>query len=93
MAIEELALAARLSASRLMALARRQLGSSLRQYRSWLRSFRVARDYAAGRSLTEAALEAGFASSAHLSAATREHFGIRPSDVLSPANRGAIRLL
>jgi AraC-like DNA-binding protein len=91
--VDDIAATAGLSASRLMALAREQLGSSLRLYRRWLRAFQVARDYAAGRSLTEAALAAGFASSAHLSSATREHFGIRPSDVLSPANRSGIRVL
>jgi AraC-like DNA-binding protein len=89
--IQEVASAARLSASRLMTLAHQQLGTSLRTYRRWLRAFRVARDYAAGASLTEAAIAAGFSSSAHLSAAARDHFGIRPSDILTPANRATIR--
>jgi AraC-like DNA-binding protein len=84
------AASAHLSASRLMALAHEQLGTPLRAYRRWLRAFRVVRDYAAGLSLTEAAFAAGFASSAHLSASTREQFGIRPSDILRPANRAAI---
>jgi AraC-like DNA-binding protein len=84
------AAAAHLSPSRLMAIAREQLGVSLRVHRRWLRAFSVARAYATGASLTEAALAAGFASSAHLSAAAREHFGIRPSDILSPHNRRAI---
>jgi AraC-like DNA-binding protein len=88
--VHRAAAAAGLSPSRLMAIARMQLGGSLRAYRRWLRAFRVARDYAKGASLTEAALAAGFASSAHLSAAAREHFGIRPSDILAPHNRPAI---
>jgi AraC-like DNA-binding protein len=92
LAITELAADARLSPSRLMALAREQLGVSLRGYRRWLRAFHVARAYAAGASLTSAAHAAGFASSAHLSAAAREHFGIRPSHVLNPHNRAAITL-
>lgn len=92
LAITELAADARLSPSRLMALAREQLGVSLRGYRRWLRAFHVARAYAAGASLTSAAHAAGFASSAHLSAAVREHFGIRPSHVLNPHNRAAITL-
>lgn len=91
--IELAAAVAGLSPSRLMTLARAQLGTSLRVYRRWLRAFRVARDYAAGNSLTSAALAAGFSSSAHLSAAARAHFGIRPSDILSPSNRGSIRAL
>lgn len=91
--IDDIASAAGLSGSRLMNLAHAQLGASLRSYRRWLRAFRVARDYAAGASLTEAALAAGFSSSAHLSAAARAHFGIRPSDILTPRNRAAVRAL
>lgn len=88
--IDALAASVRLSPTRLMTLAREQLGCSLRAYRRWLRTFQVARDYAHGASLTTAALDAGFASSAHLSAAAQSHFGIRPSQVLSPANRTRI---
>ncbi len=91
--MEEIASAARLSPSRLMALAREQLGTSLRPYRRWLRAFDVARTYAAGASLTEAAIAAGFSSSAHLSIAAREQFGIRPSDVLVPQHRALIRTI
>lgn len=91
--IGDVAAAAHLSASRLMTLAHQQLGTSLRAYRRWVRAFRVVRDYAAGSSLTEAAFTAGFASSAHLSASTRQHFGVRPSDILWPANRAAIRVV
>lgn len=92
LSISELAAGAQLSPSRLMALAREQLGTSLRGYRRWLRAFHVARAYADGASLTTAAHAAGFASSAHLSAAAREHFGIRPSHVLNPSNRATISL-
>ena len=88
--IPELAATAKLSASRLMTLAHDELGTSLRRYRRWLRMFRVARAYGAGASLTTAALDAGFSSSAHLSAAAREHFGVSPSQILSPAARGSI---
>lgn len=91
--IADAAAAARLSPSRLMAIARTDLQCSLRSCRRWLRTFRVARAYAGGCSLTEAALAAGFSSSAHLSSAAREHFGIRPSDILAPGNRAAIRSL
>lgn len=91
LAIEELAGDAGLSPTRLMALARDQLGTSLRGYRRWLRAFQVARGYATGASLTEAALAAGFASSAHLSAAVREQFGVRPSQLLTPRARAAMR--
>ena len=93
LAIEQLAERAGLSPSRLMALARIHLGTSLRGYRRWLRTFEVVRCYAGGASLTEAAFDAGFASSAHLAATSRASFGIRPSQVLSPTSRGAIRVV
>jgi AraC-like DNA-binding protein len=89
--IDEVASAVRLSSSRLMSLAHAQLGTPLRAYRRWLRAFQVARGYAAGASLTRSALAAGFSSSAHLSSAIREHFGVRPSDVLTPESRATIR--
>jgi AraC-like DNA-binding protein len=43
----------------------------------------VMRTVAAGRSLTQAAHAAGFASSAHLSAAFRRMFGLSARDLLS----------
>lgn len=90
--VDALAAAVGLSPSRLMGLARAQLGASLRAYRRWLRMFHVARAYATGGSLTSAAHAAGFASSAHLSAAAREHFGIRPSEILASRHRPSIRV-
>ena len=89
--IDEAAADVGLSGSRLMALAHDQIGAPLRSYRRWLRTIRVAREFGAGASITEAAHAAGFASSAHLAMAAREHFGIRPSDVLSVHRRDAIR--
>jgi AraC-like DNA-binding protein len=83
--LDELAAEVRLSGSRLRALARDQLGTTLRAYRRWLRMFRVARGYAAGASLTEAAVAAGFASSAHLAMAARSQFGVPPTSVLRGA--------
>ncbi len=88
--IDAIAAQVGLSPSRLMSLAREQMGTSLRSFRRWLRTFSVAREYAAGASLTTAALDAGFSSSAHLSAAAREHFGIRPSQILTPGARASI---
>ncbi len=87
LSVDQLAVLAGLSPSRLMSIARVQLGGSLRSFRRWLRMFEVARAYVGGASLTAAAHHAGFASSAHLSAAAREHFGIRPSDVLHAGGR------
>lgn len=91
--VEALAARVGVSPSRLMALVRAQLGTSLRGYRRWLRMFQVARAYATGASLTTGALDAGFASSAHLSAASREQFGIKPSQLLAPRTRCLLRVL
>jgi AraC-like DNA-binding protein len=44
----------------------------------------VVRSPSAGATLTEAALDAGFAGSSHLSAAFRAAFGIKPSSLLTP---------
>src|SRR6185295_10655625 len=85
--VDAIAASAGVSPSRLMALVRAQLGTSLRGYRRWLRMFQVARTYATGASLTAGALDAGFSSSAHLSAASREQFGIKPSQLLAPRRR------
>lgn len=90
LSIEELASSVGLSATRLMTLAREHLGTSLRSWRRWMRAFEVARAYANGGSLTTAALDAGFASSSHLSSAARQDFGIAPSQVLTPRVRPRI---
>ena len=49
-----------------------------RRYKMWVRMGAAVRSMTAGRSLTEAALAAGFASSSHFSAAFREMFGLSP---------------
>jgi AraC-like DNA-binding protein len=54
-------------------------GVPFRRYRLWCRMAAVARAAAAGAPLTRAALDAGFASSAHLSAAFRAMFGSPPT--------------
>ena len=54
-------------------------GVPFRRYRLWCRMAAVARAAAAGAPLTRAALDAGFASSAHLSAAFRAMFGLSPT--------------
>lgn len=58
-------------------------GTPFRRYRLWKRMAVVVRALNTGQSLTDAALEAGFSSSAHLSSAFRAMFGIKPSDLLS----------
>jgi AraC-like DNA-binding protein len=69
------------SASRFQTLFRQSVGLSFRRYRLWRRMAIVIRAMSAGRSLTYAAHDAGFASSAHLSTAFREMFGLTPSSL------------
>lgn len=71
-----------LSPSRCRALVRAAAGVPFRRYRLWRRMACVARCLAEERSLTEAAHSAGFASSAHLSAAFSAMFGVAPSALL-----------
>jgi AraC-like DNA-binding protein len=56
-------------------------GVPFRRYRTWCRMAAVARAASAGATLTRAALDAGFASSAHLSAAFRAMFGLSPTQL------------
>lgn len=72
-----------LSASRFQALFRQAVGVPFRRYRLWRRMALVAQAISDGRTLTHAAHEAGFASSAHLSAAFREMFGLVPSALVA----------
>jgi AraC-like DNA-binding protein len=70
-----------LSPSRFQHLIQTEIGLPFRRYRLWRRMALVTRNLQAGHSLTQAAHQAGFASSAHLSSKFREMFGIRPSDL------------
>ncbi|HYE00908.1 MAG TPA: helix-turn-helix domain-containing protein [Alphaproteobacteria bacterium] len=81
--VAEAARLANLSASRFQRVFRAETGVPYRRYRLWRRMAVVAASLSAGASLTEAALDAGFGGSAHLSAAFRAMFGIMPSLLLS----------
>ncbi|MBV1858532.1 MAG: helix-turn-helix domain-containing protein [Nannocystaceae bacterium] len=74
---------ARLSTHRFQHLFRAEMGVPFRRYRRWSRMAVAARVIADGGSLTDAALEAGFSSSAHFSASFRGLFGLSPSRLLS----------
>lgn len=77
MTIAELARHACLSESRLMHLFTMQIGIPLRRYSLWLRVLTAMRLIAQGKqSLTEAAHNAGFSDSAHLSRTYRSMFGL-----------------
>jgi len=74
-----LAAAAHRSPSRLAHRFRAATGVPLRRYVLWCRLRAAAQAAMRGSSLTEAAHEAGFADSAHLSRTFRATFGIAPS--------------
>lgn len=82
-ALGDLAAAVALSPSRLGALFRRETGVPVRRYLLWLRLIDAVEALSAGMSLTEAAHEAGFADSAHLSRTFRRMFGMPPSALRS----------
>lgn len=81
--VRDAAQLAGLSPSRFQALFRAAVGMPFRRYRLWRRMALVLRAASGGTSLTTAAHDAGFASSAHLSAAFKEMFGLTPSALLS----------
>jgi AraC-like DNA-binding protein len=77
--LDVLAASAALSGSRFRRLFRAETGVTLRRYRIWIAMGAATRAIVRGESLTTAALDAGFSSSAHFSAAFREMFGLEPS--------------
>lgn len=74
-----LAKATGLSPSRFRRLFRAATGVTVRRCRLWIAMGAATRAIARGENLTAAALDAGFSSSAHFSAAFREMFGMEPS--------------
>lgn len=68
-----------LSASRLRHLFVEQTGLPFKTYLLWLRLTRAVEAIAGGLALTQAAHQAGFADSAHLSRTFRRMFGVAPT--------------
>ena len=81
--IQEAAELACLSPSRFRARFDAEVGLPFRRYRLWRRMALVMRAIAEGKSLTAAALEAGFSSSAHLSSSFKRMFGLSASEVIA----------
>ena len=81
--MEVLAEIVSLSPTRFIHLFKEQTGVPIRRFRQWVRMKTVITYVAHGKSLTEAALEAGFTDSAHFSRAFRNMFGITPSSVFN----------
>ena len=74
--IEEAARSVQLSPSRASHLFVEETGLPFRTYVLWLRLVRAVDAHIAGRTLTQAAQEAGFADSAHLSRTFKRMFGV-----------------
>ncbi len=81
LSVAELAIGAGLSEHRFMHLFKKQVGIPVRRYALWARMQKAAFMLKDGRTLTEAAHEAGFSDSAHMSRSFKELFGISPSAV------------
>ncbi len=81
--IQEAAELACLSPSRFRARFDAEVGLPFRRYRLWRRMALVMRAISEGKSLTAAALEAGFSSSAHLSSSFKRMFGLSASEVIA----------
>ena len=81
--MEELAEVVSLSPTRFIHLFKEQTGVPIRRFRQWVRMKTVITYVAGGKSLTDAALDAGFTDSAHFSRAFRNMFGITPSSVFN----------
>ena len=80
---QELAAAVGLSESRFLHLFRHEAGTSLRRYRLWIRLMCASTALAAGRDVTTAAMEAGFASPSHLADRIRSTFGLSATQLLA----------
>lgn len=81
--MEVLAEVVNLSPTRFIHLFKEQTGVPIRRFRQWVRMKTVITYVAHGKSLTEAALDAGFTDSAHFSRAFKNMFGITPSSVFN----------
>lgn len=71
-----------ISESRLRHAFKDATGVPVRRFRLWIRISNALRLVQQGATLTEAALDSGFSSSAHLSNAYRGMFGMTPSEVM-----------
>jgi len=81
-ALADVAASVHLSPSRLRHLFVQETGSTYRGYVLWLRMNRAVAAMMVGRTWTEAAHEAGFADSAHLSRTFRRMFGVSPAMIV-----------
>ena len=81
----ELARGVGLSSERLRHLFKEQMGLPMRRYVQWLRLLRALTQALGGASMTQAAVDAGFADAAHLTRTSRRMFGLPPT-AFAPAD-------
>lgn len=84
--VAEVAESVGVSASRLRALAQRELGSSLARWLTWKKLEHAVKGVAQGEAFAQSALSAGFADQAHFTNAMRRLLGTAPSEI------GAVRI-
>jgi AraC-like DNA-binding protein len=82
-AIKDFANALSVSEATLRRMARTELGLNVQTYYRWVRLLVAIEGVAAGLSITDAAHAAGFADGSHATRASREMFGLSPSDALA----------
>jgi AraC-like DNA-binding protein len=78
----QLAAEAGLSESRFLHLFRDEVGTSLRRYRLWIRLVAAGTAISAGKNLTTAAVDSGFASPSHLADRFKATFGLSATQLL-----------
>lgn len=91
--LESLARQVGVSPSRLQHLFKEVSGTTLRRYRLWAKLQRAVAGLALGQRLTDAALEAGFTDSSHLSRSVRDLFGLAPRSALNSPLAVEVRCL
>ena len=80
--VDKLAARFGLSGSRMQHLFVAQTGLRLRQYRTWMRLIKAARDAGTAGSMTRAAYDNGFSSPSHLSSTFSNSFGVSAARIL-----------
>jgi AraC-like DNA-binding protein len=83
--IDALARQARLTPAALTRRFQESLGLPLRAYQAWLRTVHAWPLFAAGKTLTDIAYQAGYSDSSHLSRSWRQIYGVSPSYMRSRA--------
>ena len=86
LSIESLAEDINLSVPRLIQLFKLQTGIPVRRYRQWHRLFTTALSIGEGYSLTDAAINAGFADSAHFTNTFKSMLGMTPTSIILQKN-------